>query len=101
MTKTRFHGIILCRKRQKKSDEKTALPIRCLSNFRETSGNIRKKAFKNGKIVTKRDERSLNHIYSKSVCVKAHMGSNPILSATYGVGSNIPAPFSVEKLCPV
>ena len=58
------------------SDEKTALPIRCLSNFRETYGNIRKKASKNGKIVTKRDERSLNHIYSKSVCVKAHMGSN-------------------------
>ena len=23
---------------------------------------------------------------------------DPILSATYGVGSNIPAPFSVEKL---
>ena len=51
--------------------------------------------------ITLRDERSLNHIYSKSVCVKAHMGSNPILSAICGVGSNIPAPFSVEKLCSV
>ena len=36
---------------------------------------------------------------SKSVCAKAHMGSNPILSAINGVGSNIPTPFSVEKLC--
>ena len=46
--------------------------------------------------MTKRDERSPDPIYSKSVCVKAHMGSNPILSAIYGVGSNIPAPFSFK-----
>ena len=47
---------------------------------------------------TERYRRGHNGADSKSVCVKAHMGSNPILSATYGVGSNIPTPFSVEKL---
>ena len=82
----------------KKKDETTGLSITFLSNFRETYDSGGKTGTKSGKIVTKRDERSPNPIYSKSVCVKAHMGSNPILSATYGVGSNIPAPFSVEKL---
>ena len=76
-----------------------------LSLFNPTSGKLpeiyEKKATKSGLLVTKRDGESQRLIYSKSVCVKAHMGSNPILSATYGVGSNIPAPFSVEKLCPV
>ena len=68
--------------------EKEKAPYSCLSKFAQKSN-------------TERYRRGHNGADSKSVCVKAHMGSNPILSATYGVGSNIPAPFSVEKLCPV
>ena len=69
--------------------------------FRKTYVSYGKTETKSGKMVTKSDERSPDPIYSKSVCVKAHMGSNPIPSPIYGVGSKITAPFSVEKLSPV
>ena len=60
----------------RKNDETSGLSIIFQSNFRKTSGNIRKKATKSGLLVTKRDGESQKLIYSKSVCAKAHMGSN-------------------------
>lgn len=55
----------------------------------------------NSPVAVERYRSGHNGADSKSVWEQSHMGSNPILSATYGVGSNIPAPFSVEKLCSV